>query len=837
MRYFCKNQRRRAQVRDTKEAGGAYKLNGIDYIEVTDDQQVLVLYFLHDVIEVVGGVRQLLAIAPGNIKISGGTRITNIRAINVEDTLGPLNAIKITLSQWGDFSDYQLQLVTSATDPQIPGGLAPPLDTQLATITFSFKVDCPNPFDCPQPLAAAPFAYPPPQIDYLSKDYASFRQMMLDRLSVTLPTWTERNPADVGVALVEVLAYAADRLSYYQDAAATEAYLETARQRASVRRHARLLNYSMHEGCNARTWIQVQTNADNVLIPKGTLFLTQVVGQPTQLSAGSRAYQMTLEQQPEGFESIKSLFAFQSHSQIAFYTWSDEGCCLPKGATHATLLDNIDQRLHLMPGDVLVLEESRSSTTGLREDADIARRWAVRLVDVQPETTEKKGVRSPAPIPKLDPLTDLPVVEVTWHLEDALPFDLPISSQQLRPQTDPQGSQMAVARGNIVLADHGRKSDDPKLTPDAVTKGVRYRPLLSDTNITYVTELKPAPVEKIAQAGQSATLSVQQDPKEALPAITLQQQDGQVWLPARDLLNSDRFDPKFVVEPDTDYRATLRFGDGVQGQQPSPQTQFEAIYRVGNGVAGNIGAEAIAHIVTEIPYITAVSNRTAGVGGTEPESIATVKLDAPQAFRVQQRAVTEADYAAVATRHANVQQAQATRRWTGSWYTYFITVDRQGGRPIDAEFEQDLRLFLNQYRLAGYDIEVDGPQFVSLDICFSVCVQPGYFSADVYAALLKTFSSHIGLDGQPGFFHPDRFTFGQPVYLSALIAAAMAVPGVAWVDASDRAKHRFQRWGRAANGELAQGEIDFSRLEIARLDNDANRPENGRIEFLMEGER
>ena len=36
-----------------------------------------------------------------------------------------------------------------------------------------------------------------PQIDYLAKDYASFRRLMLDRLSVTMPDWRERNPADI----------------------------------------------------------------------------------------------------------------------------------------------------------------------------------------------------------------------------------------------------------------------------------------------------------------------------------------------------------------------------------------------------------------------------------------------------------------------------------------------------------------------------------------------------------------------------------------------------------------------------------------------------------------
>src|SRR3989442_627943 len=94
-----------------------------------------------------------------------------------------------------------------------------------------------------------------PLIDYMAKDYQSFRQLMLDRLSATLPGWQERHAPDLGIALVEALAYVADYLSYYQDAVATEAYLGTARQRISVRRHARLLDYVLHEGCNARAWV------------------------------------------------------------------------------------------------------------------------------------------------------------------------------------------------------------------------------------------------------------------------------------------------------------------------------------------------------------------------------------------------------------------------------------------------------------------------------------------------------------------------------------------------------------------------------------------------------
>ena len=78
-----------------------------------------------------------------------------------------------------------------------------------------------------------------PAATYAVKDYPGFLGLMLNRLRLTLPGWQEQSPADMGMMLVELLAYAADYLSYDQDAVATEAYLGTARRRISARRHAR----------------------------------------------------------------------------------------------------------------------------------------------------------------------------------------------------------------------------------------------------------------------------------------------------------------------------------------------------------------------------------------------------------------------------------------------------------------------------------------------------------------------------------------------------------------------------------------------------------------------
>ena len=186
--------------------------------------------------------------------------------------------------------------------------------------------------------------------------------------------------------------------------------------------------------------------------------------------------------------------------------------------------------------------------------------------------------------------------------------------------------------------------------------------------------------------------------------------------------------------------------------------------------------------------------------------------------------------AAAAALDSRVQRAVGTRRWTGSWYTEFVTVDRQAGTGADAEFRGELATELEPYRMAGGDVVVQPPVYVPVDIGLTVCVAPGYFRGTVKAALIQAFSTRDLPGGGRGFFHPDNFTFAQPVYLSAVVAAAMAVAGVSWVEVVT-----FQRSGQAAAGELAVGLIAMDRLEVVRCDSEAVDPAAGRISFTMTG--
>jgi hypothetical protein len=113
-----------------------------------------------------------------------------------------------------------------------------------------------------------------------------------------------------------------------------------------------------------------------------------------------------------------------------------------------------------------------------------------------------------------------------------------------------------------------------------------------------------------------------------------------------------------------------------------------------------------------------------------------------------------------------------------------------------------------------------------------VCVKPDYFASDVEEALLAVLSNRILPDGTLGAFHPDNFTFGQPVYLSPLYALAQSTAGVDSVRVTV-----FQRQGRDSDVALTLGRLELNRLEIARLDNDLNFPEHGLLKLNMLGGR
>ena len=784
MFYYIDNRRRINAVHaiDT--------INGIDYIEVRENQTTLHLYFVNNFADVP------TALPPTRDQII----IFNPRERIPIDDVQPIgdNLVEITVARAGDESLYTLALIGADDEDVPPSGY----DQVLSTIDFSFKVNCATNADCDDP--DTPITEPDaPLLDYLAKDYSSFQQLMIDRLATTLPDWDANaagSSADVMTALIETLAYSADHLSYYQDAVGTEAYLGTARQRESVRRHVRLLDYDLNEGTNARTWVTVQVS-DGVTLPIGTHIVSHVLGVDAGITLFSDAYQQMLQVQPIAFQTMQACDCVPQHNAILPYTWGDNDATLPLGATSLSLRDDGIAPLDLAVGDIVLLVATAGVETGLPADADPTKRHAVRLTDV---TTTN------------DAVFGVPVVMIEWAVEDALPFDLPLTSAEAGE------TPIASVYGNVVLADYGELLEET--LPIVATEG-RYRPMLEEPNLIFAARYEERDaVSALTPYGQG------------LPQVWLEDSSGHIWEVQTDLLASERFDRHFTVEVQSDRRTRLRFGDDTYGRLPAAGTQFVVRYRIGTGQQGNIGQNVLGHLLLEdgimAQRIIAVDNPMQGFGGTPPETLESARRHAPHAFRTALRAVTPDDYALFASQHPAVQKAVGVRRWTGSWSTTFVIVDRVGGLPIDDDFKQTLLQHLEPYRLAGHALEIEEPEYIPIELAVTVTIKPNFIANDVRQQILRALGSGRLLDGTLAYFHPDNWTFGQPVYLSPLVARIMAIEGVSWVR-FDEPRNRFQRADRPNPLAWEDGYIEMSRREIARLTTTPNFPDAGALEVYV----
>jgi len=817
---------------------GHPELDGIDFIEVVTGpqaQRTLLVYLLNDAVppdwdrdrvSISGGVRPDPRINPVGVQwaypavaVAGadplpddGPAPARPPGVSVDDQklvdqalprarAARARAFVVRTTTSGDWSPYTLELTGEAG---LGGGRQ--LDEPLRQASFSFTVDCPSDLDCAGEAAPVPPAPPATVPDYLARDADALLTRLTGRFAALLPGWTDRSPADPAVMLLELFAYLGDRLAYWQDAVAVEAYLGTARRRTSVRRHARLLDYRMHEGCAARVLLAVTTGT-TATAARGAPVCDTPSPDGTRPADADEAGAVVME-------TCADLTIAPARNSIALHSWGDPDHVLPAGTTSAWLAVPATDPA-LAADDLLVLADCPA---GLPQDVrlgDPAARFAVRL--------------DRPPAVHTDAVAGLQVLEVHWYAEDALPGPLRVSE----PGADGRPAVRAVALANIVLADHGATVGGEQLDPPVPPADGSYRPRAERTHVAFAEPFDPA-----AAAGLPAAALLRGDPHQA--AAQLSVFDGaRTWLPQPDLIESGRLDAHLVVEPEADGVAWLRFGDGITGRAPDRQAQHTVSYRVGGGVRGNVGADRLTFWLSRpdgspaVASTATVWNPLPAAGGADPEPLDAVRELAPAAARTQLRAVTSIDYATVAQEPGGVQRAVARRRWTGSWYAVEVTLDPEAARAGDQAVPDAVTSLLETRRQAGVDVELAAPAYLALSLDLFACVDASYQRAQVERQLLDTLSARVLPGGTTGFFHPDRFTFGQPVVLSDLVAAAMAVPGVTTVDV-----RRFGPAGApaaATRANLAAGQIAVQPRQVVRCDSDPSNPEAGQLTLTLGG--
>ncbi len=795
-------------------------VTGIDFVYVDSTQTVLDVYFLSDPLALDTPLSNLTL---DQILIYGATQ--NVPAQDLVVTaiswqpIGADNVLRVQTAEPGDFQLYKFGI----DDARV--------DRYYNNLLLNFKANCPSDLDCKEPdHECAPEDWVDFNIDYQARDFDSFRVALMDFASLRYPSWTDRLEADAGIMLMEVMSALGDEMAYYQDRIAREAHLETATQRRSVRRHARLLDYQVHDGLGASTWIDITVDTN---FGSGTILAG------TNVWALSDTQETIMFEIGNGLQDILDGTTFDvlsDHNEFTPHSWDEDDVCLAAGSVE------------------LYISGHHQTTLQPIGSPDVE--WLVL------KTTASPGVPSKTHLIHLETVTDdtdpvfgLPITRLAWSEDYATPFEM--------------DKEVLVVRGNILPAVAGEHFTERFIVgedPDADA--------MSDPDYGTVTRAVErsgpgdVPIYLYSLAGSDEDLLVWEGDHalSATPALAISSVEftSPNWNPVgdadweweRSLLGSPSALPQdskytlddglwqrvvgyqrpqgMVIHQDyaTGEGKTIRFGDGEFGLIPAEGTIFQVDYRLGNGTVGNVEADAISQFsTTDLPFVTSLTNPFAVTNGEDEESIADVKTNAPQAFReVTYRAVRPEDYTEAAERLDWVQKAGTAFRWTGSWLTGFVTPDPLGTVTVTDTQRLELSEQMERFRQAGREIYTAEPIYANMDLEIEICLEPHAVPGEVKVRIMQALFGKKGPRPVEGFFSPDRFTFGTPLRRSALEASIQMVPGVKAIE-----EIRMRRRGWFDWMVFSDYAYDPGQGVIIRIMNDLRYPEQGTLKIYTHG--
>ncbi|UCD64476.1 MAG: baseplate J/gp47 family protein [Candidatus Zixiibacteriota bacterium] len=755
------------------------------------------------VCNITGGIRILAGSAEGQVKVTGA-------ADGSTD-----ESLYLTVEPIGDYSTYTLSMTHQG------------IDRFFDWIKFRFRPGCFT-TDCNPPARPLPPVPEAPPIDYLAKDYESFRHTLISAMTQRVPNWLPTSEADLDQVLIDLLAAVGDEMSDFQDRVMSEAFFTTCRRRVSLARHARMMDYHVHQGNQASTWLSLKVNSALRLV-SGLAFDGNFDLEPVlQVWTGSEK-----PQADSVFFTVRDEADLDVRlNRLLLYTWGGAVASLKAGSTSADLL----------PGG------SAPSDTDVQDIADLingvdSSKILVRHLLVEeclnPATGEEAGRdRNKRQLLKLtgaevvkDTLTGQSMVRVHWRDEDRLKRNYVFTT------FCPEGpiSDVSKFRGNLVRAYEGRianmtfYSPGETLPPDTDERSYRY----FEPTERYGTlcGLPHAPV-----AYESTEPGEESPPKSTLHVEVEEPGAGRdIWDEVISLVHSDDSSENgdhFAVETDELRQSILRFGNGVNGRSPAAGSRIHCAYQVGGGVSGNVGFDSL--VFFDGPSeICQIHNPFDVTDGRDPEPVDQVLRYAPEAYRARQlRAITLGDYVDRANEVSGVSRAAARYVWTGSWRAVRIVIDPAGTTVLGSELRHRVFEHLEAVRLIGEDLEIRAPRYVPLRISVRLCVRPDAWPQDVRSVLIEELSSDYTSDGRMGLFHPDNWTFAQPLHRSEIEGRIHQIPEVDHIESIV-----MQRFARPTPGMSDTEVMEVGADEIIMVENNPSHQERGIIELTVMGGR
>lgn len=265
------------------------------------------------------------------------------------------------------------------------------------------------------------------------------------------------------------------------------------------------------------------------------------------------------------------------------------------------------------------------------------------------------------------------------------------------------------------------------------------------------------------------------------------------YAPVDRILEATSSQKVFYLDTTATDRSVVVFGNGVNGAIPVPNAPIKVNYRRSRGAAGNLPAYSINAFEgplstgSSLNGIVVVGNESPLIGGSDSESMSSMKTNIPLSFRTQDRAVSLQDYADLALRVPGIAKASATVsgntvtvRVVNNETDYSSRTIAQNTIAADTSVELTVSDYLQPRSVAGINVSVSSA--VSLDrvrVKLALRVLDGYVRQAVESNVIDAIRS---------LFVFDNVEFSGSVSLGTLYRTIMSVTGVDYITISQFTK-------------------------------------------------
>ena len=299
------------------------------------------------------------------------------------------------------------------------------------------------------------------------------------------------------------------------------------------------------------------------------------------------------------------------------------------------------------------------------------------------------------------------------------------------------------------------------------------------------------------------------------------------WTAHQRIIDAFSSEGAWTWNTDANGVVTIAFGDNISGRIPAPGAFISADYMVGGGSAGNVAANSLTALVSNIYGVLSVANSQAAAGGADAETIDHIRIHAPLSISAINRAVTLDDYAALVLNKAAVAKASALSTAYNAVNIYihpagdFLATgptDTNGLATLTARVNALLPSltnsnytgYMDDKKMVQVSIAILPPQYnnngvlstgyVPCNVTATIQVLPQYHQSTVQAAAIAAIQN---------LFLFSVVDFGTRITLSSVYHNVMNVEGIDYLNVTLMARNE-------ANQSAAPADIVCAAYEIPR---------------------